>query len=299
MKAALALGFVAVLASFAPAQGRWNQRERAINRTERGSGTVHFKGRDYSVSQVQVTLASNGRATIRAVRSGSDVVFTGKWGRYGLRNDAAGVVLDRVSYDGDSDRASVRGRVDLRGNSFDTVDLMGQNSEERNDLWLRFDANGRSWDDRDDRWDNNNGRWDRDDYRNNRGDAVGRYTDSERWSRRNDDFFVKYVLELSSNGRARLVVSSEDRNMPNDETSRRQHGDVIRYLHSGQDVVQTGRWSQSGDRVTINWDRISYGGTTRTKSSTWRGRQQVRDLRFDSYDESFYGRRSELTFERS
>lgn len=302
VKGLLTISVMAMLAAVSPAQGRWDNNDRndrnqgrwstqsrAFTRTQSGNGTVRFDGRNYDINSVQVSLQSNGRATVRAIRGGDDFVFTGKWSQYGLRRDSAGLILDRVQHGNDSDKANARGRVDLRpGGGFDFVEITGRNRDEKNDLSLRFDTNGRGNDDDYD-YPNNGNR-----------SAAGNYMDTEQWGHNNESFQIKYTLDLARNSRqARLVADSTwDRNMPNDDRDTNRHGDILRYLHSGHNVVQTGRWSQNGDNVTITFDRISYGNTSRSKSETMRGRLKGNTIIIDSFDRDFYGRDARLTFER-
>lgn len=303
VKGLLTISVMAMLVAVSPAQGRWdtdrnqnnngrwsNNRMQAFTRTQSGNGTVRFDGRNYDIDSVQVSLQTNGRATVRAIRGGDDFVFTGKWSKYGLRNDAAGLILDRVQHGNGSDKTDARGRVDLRrGGGFDAVEITGRNRDDRNDISLHFDARGRG----------NNDDYD-DNYNGDSRSAAGNYMDTDQWGHNNESFQIKYTLDLARSSRqARLIADSTwDRNMPTDDRDTNRHGEILRYLHTGQNVEQTGHWTQSGDQVTITFDRISYGRTSRSKSERLTGRLKGNTIIIDQWDRDFYGRDARLTFER-
>jgi hypothetical protein len=129
--------------------------------------------------------------------------------------------------------------------------------------------------------------------------AAGHYTSTTRWNGRSDHFVLQYVINLSSGGHSRLEATSmQDRNMPNNDPNTDTHGGILRYMHSGHDVIQTGDWDQNGDSVTIHLTRIQYGRTTRSKSETLRGRLNGNQLVVDSFDRDFYGDRFNTTFQK-
>jgi len=129
--------------------------------------------------------------------------------------------------------------------------------------------------------------------------AAGHYTSVSRWSARGDRFSIRYVINLGSDGHSRLEATSlEDRNMPNNDRNTNPHGDILRYMHTGHDVIQTGNWDQNGNDVTIRLNRIQYGRTTRSKSETLRCRLSGNGLVIDSFDRNFYGDRFDTTFDK-
>ena len=120
--------------------------------------------------------------------------------------------------------------------------------------------------------------------------AAGHYSNVSRWHGHGQQFSIQYVINLSSDGHARLEATSlEDRNMPNNDRNTDPHGDILRYMHSGHDVIQTGSWRQDGGSITINLDSIRYGHTNRSKSETLRGHVNANHLTIDNYDRTFYG----------
>jgi len=82
--------------------------------------------------------------------------------------------------------------------------------------------------------------------------AAGHYTNVTRWTKRGQEFVIQYTINLSNSGTARLQASSlQDRNMPNSGRNTDPHGDILKYMHAGHDVIQTGRFDQNGGGVTI------------------------------------------------
>lgn len=300
---AASVGVLAISVGMAAAQNGWNRNydRYTVDRTEYGRGTVHVMGRDFNINGVRVNLQRGGRATITALKQGNDVTFTGRWSPNSVRANIVALTFDRVSYQGrESDRVDARGRVMLTGNQrVQQVEIGGRNVSDRNDVRLTFRARGRGngWDDRDNRG--------RDDDEDNNGglsdhQISGRYTDYEHWGRNGDSFQLQYSLDLSEQShRARLVASSKDRNMPNDATDRERHGDILSYLHTGQDVIQTGNWHVEGNRVIIDLDRIEYGRTSRSKSERLVGDLRGTSIYITTWDRAFYGRDVRMTFERS
>ena len=126
--------------------------------------------------------------------------------------------------------------------------------------------------------------------------AAGLYRDLETWHKSGQEFKVRYSLNLSSEGHANLDIKSmQDRNMPNNDANTDPHGELLRYMHSGHDVIQTGTWTQNGSDVTVQLDHIRYGRTQRSKSETLHGHLSGGVLSIDNFDKDFYGTDS-LTF---
>jgi len=129
--------------------------------------------------------------------------------------------------------------------------------------------------------------------------AAGHYTSVARWTRNGNEFVIRYVINLSSEGHARLEATSlQDRNMPNNDANTDPHGDILRYMHTGHDVIQTGNWRQDGNDITIHLTQIEYGHTVRSKSETLRAHVAGNTLVVDSYDSNFYGDRLDTTFRK-
>lgn len=129
--------------------------------------------------------------------------------------------------------------------------------------------------------------------------AAGHYTNVSRWARKGQEFVIRYVINLSSDGKSRLEATSlQDRNMPNNDRNTDKHGDILRYMHSGHDVIQNGTWSQNGTDVTIRLTKIRYGGTDRSKSETLRGHLTNGTLHVSSFDRNFYGDQFNPTFKK-
>lgn len=309
-KGAFAAVAMAALISTASAQ-RWPDRtpdRQAFNTTMEGRGTVHFNGATYSFRELQVTLQNNRRVTVHAFLSGrdKDVVFTGKLEDRNGRSGRFNADIEGVAYGRDNDAADATCEIDMgTGQRFDSVTIRGRNRSDRNNLSLDFTSTrevtdsrwpdrdrGRDGDrdrDRDRDRDGNNGRW----------RAAGSYVDKDEWRGRGDHFLVRYALNLGRDGRARLVVASlEDRNMPDDKKSRYDHGDILKYLQHGRDVIQTGRWTQNGDEIMIRFDRIQTGDGSRDKDEVLRGRMRNGTVWIDDYEKSFYGHHVSLSFER-
>lgn len=120
--------------------------------------------------------------------------------------------------------------------------------------------------------------------------AAGLYRDTETWRNGGQQFRVRYSLNLSSEGHAFLDVNSlQDRNMPNNDSNTDPHGELLRYMHAGHDVIQSGTYTQNGSEITIHFDRIKYGRTQRSKSETMHGRLSGGVLTMDNFDKTFYG----------
>ncbi len=120
--------------------------------------------------------------------------------------------------------------------------------------------------------------------------AAGLYRDLETWHKNGQEFKVRYSLNLSSEGHANLDVKSmQDRNMPNNDSSTDPHGELLRYMHNGHDVIQTGTWTQNGSDITVQLDHIRYGRTQRGKSETLHGHLNGGVLTMDNFDRVFYG----------
>ncbi|MEA2552635.1 MAG: hypothetical protein QOJ65_811 [Fimbriimonadaceae bacterium] len=281
-------------------------RVRPFNLSQEGSGTVRIQRRDDRIRSVQLTLQGTGRVTIRAVRPEGAAVFTGKWSRIQGRNNAVDLNISTVSDGNQTDYINADGHVELTSRGFNYIELHSRNTD-RNDVSLRFSGNGHyitdyrddpQWRNRYDDRGQQSGQWQGDS--NSNRSARGSYTDMERWRRGNEEFIMKYSLDLRGDGTARLVVSSEqDRNMPNDASNRRSHGDIIKYMHQGHDIIQTGTWSQNGSKITLRLDRIQYGSTRRDKNEVVRAHVTGNVLYWDEFDKAFYGRNARLGFERS
>jgi hypothetical protein len=303
-------------AAMSSASAQRNRRPDPFNTTMEGRGTVHFNGATYSFHQLQLTLQKNQRVTVHALLYASDskdVILTGKVSDFGRRTSRLSADIDAVSYGRDTDSAEAMCDIDLTSNGrFNTVTITGSNTTDHNNISLDFVSNGkevtdfqrpngdRIYDqygkDRDrNRGGGNNGHDD-----NRSVQVAGRYADSDEWRKHGQHFLVRYSLELRRQGDARLVVSSvEDRDMPDDKDSRFDHGDILKYLQRGQDVMETGQWVQDGDRVTITLDRVQYGETSRPKKEVLRGRMRNGTLWIDDYEKSFYGHNVSLSFERA
>jgi hypothetical protein len=129
--------------------------------------------------------------------------------------------------------------------------------------------------------------------------AAGHYSSTTRWTQRDEEFVIRYVINLGGDGHARLEATSvQDRNMPNNGRNTDSHGDILRYMHSGHDVIQTGSWDQNGDSVTIHLNRMQYGRKSNSKNETLRGRLNGNGLKIDSFDRNFYGDRFDTTFDK-
>jgi len=261
-------------------------------------------GASYTFSQLQLSLQDNQRVSVHALlygRDNKDVVFTGRLNDHGRRDGRLSADIDNVAYGRDTDSADASCDIDMgSGKKFNSVTINGRNSNDRNKISLDFVSNGREVTDYQGRWPNR----DRDNNRdhNNDGDrgrnASGRYSDTDEWRRRNDHFKVTYALDLRQSGDVRLVVAAEDRNMPDDRDARYDHGDILKYLQDGHDVIETGRWTQNGDRVTITFDSIQYGRTSCDKREVLKGRVKGNTLWIDDFEKSFYGHGSSLSFEK-
>lgn len=302
--------------------------QRSFNTTMEGRGTARFGGQSYSFNQLQLTLQENKRVTVHALlrnMQSKDLVFTGRLNNSSRRSGRLNADIDNVAYGANADSADALCDIDMSSNSqFRTVTITGRNTSDRNRVALDFVSNGREvtsyqpprgamgdeqkrrQDQDRDRDRNRNRDRDRDKNDNrwpnggNRSSAQGRYTETEAWRNNGQHFVMRYTLELSRNGDARLVADSlEDRNMPNNSEDRYDHGDILKYMHSDHTVTETGHWTQDGDRVTIKFDRISYGSTRRDKKEVWKGRLRNDSLRIDDFEKSFYGHKVELTFARN
>ena len=320
-KGVLAVACLATLASLGSAQ-RWNRRPDPFNTTMEGRGSVHFNGTTYSFHQLQVTLQRNDRLTVHALLyagDGRDVVLSGKVNDFGRRTGRLSADIDSIGYGRDNDSADAMCDIDMTSaDRFNTVTITGQNTTDHNGLSLDFVSNGRVvtdfqrpnndriYDNR--KWDNRRGdnrdrdrdrNGDRDREDNRGGYAAGRYTDSDQWRRHGDSFLVRYTLDMRPNGQVRLVADGQDRNMPDDRDSRYDHGDILKYLQHGDNVVETGHWTQDGNRITITFDWIQYGDTSRSKKEVWHGQMRNGTLWIDDYEKSFYGHDVQLSFEPS
>ena len=130
--------------------------------------------------------------------------------------------------------------------------------------------------------------------------AAGHYMNTTEWRQQGQHFAVQYVINLGGDGGARLEATSlEDRNMPNNDRNTDPHGQILRYMHSGHDVIQRGTWGQDGDRVTIHLTDMEFGHKNRPKSETLRAHLQGSTLYVDNYDTDFYGARFNTAFTRS
>jgi hypothetical protein len=313
-KGALVVAGIAALMSISFAQHS-NRKPDAFNTTMEGRGSVHFNGATYSFHQLQVTLQRNDRVTVHALLYASnnkDVVFTGKMSDFGRRTGRLSADIDAVGYGRDSDGADALCDIDMTSDRrFNTVTITGRNTTDHNNLSLDFVSNGHEITDfqipnRDQIYDKDRGRHDRDhdrdrdrDHDNNNGRAsAGHYVDMDEWRRNGEHFVVRYRLDLDRDGGAKMVVQSvEDRNMPDDRDARYDHGDVLKYLQHGQGVTQTGRWTQDGNNVTIRFDHIEYGFTSKRKDEVFRGHMRNGTIWIDDYEKSFYGHSVNLSFE--
>jgi len=308
----VAAGAVALM-SFSYGQRGWRKPE-PFNTTMEGRGNVHFNGATYSFKALQVTLQKNDRVTIHALlyaENNKDVVLTGKVSDFSRRAGRLSADIDSVSYGRDMDPADAMCDIDTtNGGRFSTVTITGRNTRDHNNVSLDFVSNGHEITDfrdpyamdrnrekdRNQPWWKGNG--DRGD--DQRYAAAGRYVDMDEWRRAGEHFVVRYRLELQRDGDARMIVESvEDRNMPNDHDARWDHGDILKYLQRGQDVTQTGKWRQDGDRITISFDHISYGNTSRDKDEVFHGRMRNGTIFVEDYEKSFYGHNVSLSFEPS
>jgi hypothetical protein len=312
------MAFVAALACIGSAQGY--RRPDAFNTTMEGRGSVRINGQTYSFNQLQVTLQSNERVTVHALlysANNRDVVMSGRLKDRSSRGGRLVADINSVEYGRDHDTADATATIDLSsGERFSAVTVRGRNTSDRNSVSLDFTGNGRQVTqyqgdrdrdrnrDRDDRSDRDhdwnrdrdwNRDWDRDDNRR----AHGLYTDADEWRRRGEHFLVRYNLDLDRNGRAKMTVKAEDRNMPNDRNSQFAHGAILEYLERGRDVVQTGRWSQNGNNITIIFDRIETGNNNnRSRREVLKGKIRNGTIWMDQYDQNLYGHRVNLTFEK-
>ena len=297
---------VAALTSSAMAQ-RW-QRPDAFNTTMEGRGTAHYNGSTYSFRQIQVTLQKNQRLTVHALlyaQDGRDIVLTGKVSDFSHRTGRLSADLDSVSYGRDFDPADALCDIDTEPDGrFNTVTITGRDTSGHNNLALDFVSNGHQITDLQDPGRNemtDPGRRDHDqgDDFGGRMDA-GRYINVDEWRNHGQHYLLRYTLDLArKSGQARMVVSSDSSvDLPDDRDSKFDHGDVLKYMGRGASVVETGMWSQDGDRVTITFDRIQYGDTNRSKKEVFHGTIRNGVLSVDDYEKSFYGHSATLTFSK-
>ena len=212
----------------------------------------------------------------------------GKWRGAGrdIHVDITGV---QAGSNREFDRAAADGTIVLdKDGDPRTIKIKGTDLEDKNNIFLNFKST------------DSDHRAQRMDHDQSDRTSFGRYTDMENWSHNGQTFSLKYTLQLDrDSGQAKLVISPQgDRNEPDDRLDVGEHGQVLDYLHTGQDVTQTGHWWQQGDRIEIRFDHISYGDTNRAKSERLIGHLKGTTIFITELDRAFYGQDAKLSFEK-